>query len=214
MANSFESWGRKYGRVLALALGVAVWLLPTPAGMTLTQHKLLTLFAAAVVMWVTIGVNFAVSSFFVVTVLYFWVGNATGAMKAGWLVRDASFAVSGFGSPALFLLVTGFVISIAMTQTGVVRRVALLMMRAFGRTPRGAVGASMVANLILAPLTPSNTARMAAMLPIIASIQAPQEAHAQSGSTTSGFTTTLFAFNWTVGRRPASRPRYRSAAAS
>ena len=31
----------------------------------------------------------------------------------------------------------------------------------------------------------------AAMLPIIASIQAPQEAHAQSGSTTSGFTTTL-----------------------
>ena len=110
------------------------------------------------------------SSFFVVTVLYFWVGNAAGAVKAGWLVRDAAFAVSGFGSPALFLLVTGFVISIAMTQTGVARRVALLMMKAFGRTPRGAVGASMAANLILSPLTPSNTARMAAMLPIIQGI--------------------------------------------
>jgi len=170
VAHSFESWGRKYGLVLALALGIVVWLLPTPAGMTVTQHKLLTLFAAAVVMWVTICVNFAVSSFFVVTFLYFWVGNPTGATKAGWLVRDASFAVSGFGSPALFLLVTGFVISIAMTQTGVARRVALLMMRAFGRTPRGAVGASMVANLVLAPLTPSNTARMAAMLPIIQGI--------------------------------------------
>jgi anion transporter len=60
----------------------------------------------------------------VVTVLYFWVGNAAGTVKGGWLVRDASFAV----------------------------------------------GASMVANLVLAPLTPSNTARMAAMLPIIQGI--------------------------------------------
>jgi len=126
---SFESWGKKYGVVLGFALGIVIWMLPTPAGMTLTQHKLLTLFVVAVVMWVTIAVNFAVSAFFVVSVLYFWVGNATGAMKNGWLVRDANFAVSGYGSAALFMLVTGFVISIAMTHTGVARRVALLMMK-------------------------------------------------------------------------------------
>lgn len=170
MANSFETWGKKYGLILAVLLGIAVWLLPTPQGMTPTQHKLLTIFTTAVALWVTIGLNFAVSAFFVVTALYFWVGNATGAMKAGALVRDANFAVSGYGSPALFLLVTGFVISIAMTRSGVAKRMALLMMRAFGRTPRGAVGASMFANLLLAPLTPSNTARMAAMLPVIQGI--------------------------------------------
>ncbi len=167
---SFESWGKKYGVVLAFALGIVIWMLPTPAGMTLTQHKLLTLFAVAVVMWVTIAVNFAVSAFFVVSVLYFWIGNATGAMKNGWLVREANFAVSGYGSAALFMLVTGFVISIAMTHTGVARRVALLMMKALGRTPRGAVAASMFANLVIAPLTPSNTARTAAMLPIVQGI--------------------------------------------
>ena len=142
MAHTFESWGRKYGLLLALALGLLVWLLPTPAGMTVTQHKLLSLFAAAVALWVTIGVNFAVSSFFVVSGLYFWVGNPAGTYKAGHLLRDANFAVSGYGSPALFLLVTGFVISIAMTRSGVARRIALLMMRAFGRTPRGAVAAT------------------------------------------------------------------------
>jgi anion transporter len=168
--SSFEAWGKKYGLILGLALGVLIWLLPTPAGMTLTQHKLLTLFAVAVVLWITIAVNFAVSAFFVVSVLYFWVGNATGSVKGGWLVRDANFAVSGYGSPALFLLVTGFVISIAMTHTGVARRIALLMMKALGRTPRGAIGASMFANLVIAPLTPSNTARTAAMLPIIQGI--------------------------------------------
>ena len=167
---SFESWGKKYGLVLAFALGIVIWMLPTPAGMTLTQHKLLTLFVTAVVMWVTIAVNFAVSAFFVVSVLYFWIGNPTGAMKGGWLVRNANFAVSGYGSAALFLLVTGFIISIAMTHTGVARRVALLMMKALGRTPRGAVAASMFTNLMIAPLTPSNTARTAAMLPIVQGI--------------------------------------------
>jgi anion transporter len=167
---SFETWGKKYGLVIALALGVLIWLLPTPAGMTLTQHKLLTLFAVAVVLWITLAVNFAASAFFVVSVLYFWIGNPTGLMKGGRLVRDANFAVSGYGSPALYLLITGFVIAIAMTNSGVARRTALLMMKALGRTPRGAVGASMMANLVLAPLTPSNTARTAAMLPIIQGI--------------------------------------------
>ncbi len=167
---SFESWGKKYGLVLAFILGLLIWLLPTPAGMTLTQHKLLTLFVVAVLFWITLALNFAVSAFFVVSVLYFWVGNPTGLVKAGRLVRDANFAVSGYGSPALFLLVTGFVISIAMTNSGVARRVALLMMKALGRTPGGAVAASMIANLVLAPVTPSNTARTAAMLPIIQGI--------------------------------------------
>lgn len=170
MTHSFESWGKKYGLLLAVALGLGIWLLPTPQGMTVTQHKLLTVFAAAVALWVAIGVNFAVSAFFVVSALYFWVGNPTGALKAGALARDANFAVSGYGSPALFLLVTGFVISIAMTQSGVAKRMALLMMKALGRTPRGAVGASMFANMFLAPLTPSNTARMAALLPVIQGI--------------------------------------------
>lgn len=167
---SFASWGKKYGLVPAFALGILIWVLPTPAGMTVTQHKLLTLFAVAVVLWITIAVNFAVSAFFVVAALYFWVGNPTGSMKGAWLVRDANFVLSGYGSPALFLLVTGFVISIAMTSSGVARRIVLLMMKALGRTPRGAVAASMFGNLILSPLTPSNTARMAAMLPIIQGI--------------------------------------------
>ena len=170
MANSFEEWGKKYGLALALAVGVAIWLLPMPAGLSVTQHKLLAVFGGAVVAWITIGVNFAVSTFFIISLLYFWVGNATGKMVKGALVRDAGFAVSGFASPALWLLVTGFVISIAMTKSGVAKRLALYMMQAFGRTPAGAIFASMLANFVIAPLTPSNTARTAAMLPIIEGI--------------------------------------------
>lgn len=168
---TFDQWGKKYGAILAVAVFFAIWAIPTPTGMTVVQHKLLSIFGGAIVLWITIGVNFAVSTFAIVALLYFWVGNPTGAVgKDGNLVRNAAFAVSGFASPSLWLLVTGFVISIAMTRTGVAKRIALLMMKRFGKTPAGAIGASMLANFLIAPLTPSNTARTAAMLPIIEGI--------------------------------------------
>ncbi len=172
MANSFETWGKKYGLLLAIIVSIVIWFLPIPETMTITQHKLLTIFGGAVVLWITIGVNFAASTFIVVSALYFWVGNTAGTVKNGSLVHDANMAVNGFASPALWLLITGFVISIAMTRTGVAKRLALHMMQLMGRTPGGAIFASMLANFIIAPLTPSNTARTAAMLPIIEGIAA------------------------------------------
>ncbi|MEN6414677.1 MAG: DASS family sodium-coupled anion symporter [Veillonellales bacterium] len=170
MANSFDDWGKKYGLILGLIVGLAIWLLPTPEGMNITQHKLLATFGGLVVLWITIGVNFAVSTFIGIVSLYFWVGNAAGTVKNGVLVHDANFAVSGFASPALWLLITGFVISIAMTRTGVAKRLSLHMMRLLGQTPVGAIFALMFANLAISPFTPSNTARQAAMLPIVEGI--------------------------------------------
>jgi len=171
MANAFETWGKKYGFIIAVLVGIAIWAIPTPAAMTITQHKLLAIFGGAVVAWITIAVNFAVSTFAIVSLLYFWVGNPDGKVdKAGELIRNAGFALGGFASPSLWLLVTGFVIAIAMTKSGVAKRLALQMMRVLGKTPAGAIYASMLANLAVAPLTPSNTARTAAMLPIIEGI--------------------------------------------
>ena len=96
---TFEEWGKKYGLILAIVVGVAIWMLPTPASMSMTQHKLLSIFSGAVIAWITIGVNFAVSTFAVVSLMYFWVGNPEGKLnKAGALIRSADFAVGGFAS--------------------------------------------------------------------------------------------------------------------
>jgi len=168
MANAFETWGKKYGLILAVLVGIGIWLYPVPAAMSVTQHKLLSIFGGAIVLWITIGVNFAVSTIITTCLLYFWVGNATGALsKTGGLARSTDFAMSAFSGAALWLLITGFVISIAMTQTGVARRLSLYLIKTFGRTPFGAIMASMLTSYIIAPVTPANTARTAAMLPII-----------------------------------------------
>jgi len=158
-------FGKRWGVLLAIAVGLVVWYLPLP-GVTLVQHKLLAIFAAAIILWISMGVNFAVSTLLIVVLLYFWVGNPAGEIKNGVLVRSPAFAVSGFGNPSLWLLVTGFIISIAMMKTGVARRVALLLMKSIGRTPNGSIAAMMLANLAVAPLTPSNTARTALFLPL------------------------------------------------
>ncbi len=200
MANKFEEYGKKYGNYIALAVALIVWMLPTPESMNITQHKLLTIFAGSVVLWITLSVSVATSAIIIVPMLYLWVGNATGAMKNGALVHNASFALSGYGSPALWMLVTGFIISIAMTETGIARRLALHMMRMFGRTPFGAIMAPLFANLIIAPLTPSNTARTAAMLPIVEGVA--QAYKAERGTSNFGkclFLANAFASNITAG---------------
>lgn len=84
--------------MVAVLVALLVWCLPTPEGMNLTQHKLLSIFSGAVILWVTLSVSVATSSFIIVSLLYFWVGNAEGALKGGSLVHNAGFALSGFAS--------------------------------------------------------------------------------------------------------------------
>ncbi len=200
MVNKFEEYGKKYGNIIALMVALVVWIIPTPDGMSLIQHKLLTIFSGAVVLWITLSVSVATSSFIIVSLLYFWVGNAEGTMKDGALVHNAGFALSGFASPALWMLITGFIISIAMTETGMARRVALHLMRLFGKTPGGAILSPMIANLLVAPLTPSNTARTAAMLPIVEGVaQAYQVKRGTSNFGKALFLSNTFASNITAG---------------
>ena len=200
MAQNFEYYGKKYGNFVALAVALLVWLLPTPEGMNIVQHKLLTIFAGSVVLWITLSVSVATSSFIITVMLYFWVGNATGAMKDGVLIHNASFALAGFTSPSLWMLITGFIISIAMTETGMARRIALLLLKRFGKKPAGAILAPMLANLVVSPLTPSNTARTAAMLPIVEGVA--QAYKAEKGTSSFGkalFLCNTFSSNITAG---------------
>ena len=168
--GGFEAWGKNWGLLLSVAIGLAIWLMPL-SGINPTQHKVLSIFGAAVALWVTIGVNFAVSSLLITTALYFWVGNPTGALKSGALIRNTDFAISGFSanSPP-WLILTGFVISVAMVNTGVAKRLLLHVVRAIGRKPLGAIIAAALTNYLIAPFTPSNTARALAMVPVVEGI--------------------------------------------
>lgn len=84
-------------------------------------------------------------------------------------VLEPAVALSGFAEPTIWLIVAAFFISIAVTKTGLGRRVALWFVAMLGRRSLGLGYGLALTDLILAPATPSNTARSGGVIyPIIA----------------------------------------------
>ncbi|QDU56293.1 DASS family sodium-coupled anion symporter [Aeoliella mucimassa] len=79
--------------------------------------------------------------------------------------------LSGFGHTTVWLVVAAFFISGAMIQSGLGRRIALMMVAKLGNTTLGLGYALAAAELVLAPFVPSNTARGGGlMMPIVDSM--------------------------------------------
>ncbi len=80
-------------------------------------------------------------------------------------------ALAGFASPSCWLVVAAMLISRAMRDTGLARRIALLFVRAFGRTSLGVSYSLVLTDVTLAGSIPSITARNGGIvLPIARSI--------------------------------------------
>ncbi|KRL00573.1 anion permease [Liquorilactobacillus capillatus] len=80
-------------------------------------------------------------------------------------------AITGFGNGSIWLIAMAFFISRGFIKTGLGRRIAFIFVRAFGKKTLGLAYSLIGVDLILAPATPSNTARAGGiMYPIIKSL--------------------------------------------
>lgn len=80
-------------------------------------------------------------------------------------------ALSGYADPTVWLVMAAFFISRALLNTGLARRIALLFVRAFGRTSIGVCYSLGLSDMVLASIIPSNGARSGGViLPITRSI--------------------------------------------
>jgi DASS family divalent anion:Na+ symporter len=83
---------------------------------------------------------------------------------------EPSEAYSGFSQSFILLIVVAFLVSRAVVKSGLGKRIAMLIIRRFGRSTLG-LGYSMVAtDMLIAPAFPSNTARSAVLFPIVQSL--------------------------------------------
>src|SRR5713101_7993201 len=79
--------------------------------------------------------------------------------------------LEGYGDPTVWLVMSAFFISIAMIKTGFARRLALMFVRAFGKTSLGVSYALSLTDLLLAGIIPSSGARSGGVvLPIARSV--------------------------------------------
>lgn len=92
----------------------------------------------------------------IVSITLFAITGAAGAISSKKAVTDA---LSGFNSDLIWLIVIAFFMAKGFIKTGLGERIALLMIRYFGKRTLGLAYALSLADLILAPATPSSTAR-------------------------------------------------------
>src|SRR5215468_1532004 len=73
--------------------------------------------------------------------------------------QAVNWALSGFGQPTVWLIFGAYVLSVGYEKTGLGKRIALILIRRFGASTLGLGYAITLADLAIAPFTPSNTAR-------------------------------------------------------
>jgi L-tartrate/succinate antiporter len=159
------TWAALRKWLLPLGLGGALWLLPVPSGLTPTAWHYTALFVFVVVGLVTEPAPGPVMGF---------IGLSTAASLQ--LVGDTPaasvrWALSGFSNDLVWLVFSATTFALGYEVTGLGRRIALLLVRRLGRSTLGLGYAVALADLVLAPFMPSNTARSAGTIyPVVKNI--------------------------------------------
>jgi L-tartrate/succinate antiporter len=153
--------------VLPLLLGGLIALYPVPEGLAPHAWYYFALFAAVVLGLVleplpsaAIGVLGVVAA----TILSRWLlFSPADLAKPGFDLPGDSldWALKGFSSSTVWLVFSAFMFALGYEKTGLGRRIALVLVKGLGRNTLALGYAATAADALLAPFTPSNTARSA-----------------------------------------------------
>ena len=147
------------------AVGIAIALLPGPAGLPHAAWLYFALFAAIITGLILEPLPAAAIGFIgITTAVAFRFVGATPAESLKW-------GLSGFANDTVWLIFAAYMFAEGYEKTGLGRRIALLLVSALGKKTLGLGYAVALADLALAPMTPSNTARSGGTIyPIVKNI--------------------------------------------
>jgi anion transporter len=151
--------------VAPLVVWLVIYLIPTPTGLNANQWHYFALFAAVIAGLVLESMPVGAVGLIGLTV----------ACVLGYVEPDPNkslrWALSGFAESTVWLIVGAFIFSIGYRKSGLGKRIALVLVRALGKKTLGLGYAIAFSDLVLAPATPSNTARSGGTIyPIVSNI--------------------------------------------
>lgn len=144
-----------------IVVGLILWFSAPlrPAALSLAAWHMFALFVATIVGCIVQPLPIGA-----VAILGFVAATLTGTV-------DIDTAVAGFGNGSIWLIAMAFFISRGFIKTGLGRRIALKFVQLFGKKTLTLAYSIIGVDLILAPATPSNTARAGGVIyPIIESL--------------------------------------------
>jgi len=152
-----------------LALALAIWFSPTPAGLVPAAWRLFAL-SVATIASVLLGA---------LPILTASVLALAAAVLTGTLAPAKAYA--GFANPTILLIVVAFLLSRAMVKCGLGERLGHHVVSVFGRSTLGLGYSIFLVDGVIAPAFPSNTARSGVLYPLILSVA--QASGARAGET-------------------------------
>jgi L-tartrate/succinate antiporter len=171
--------GFPWKALLPVIVAGLIAIIPPPEGLAQHAWYFFAIFAGVIVglmLEPLPGAAVGLIGVVLVTVLspYVLFGPADLA-KAGFKPANASltWALSGFSNTTVWLIFAAFMFALGYEKTGLGRRIALWLVKAMGRKTLTLGYAVTIADTVLAPFTPSNTARSGGtVFPVIRNLPA------------------------------------------
>lgn len=151
--------------LIAIAIGIVIGFLPTPEGVSSQGWLMLAIFVATIA--AIIGKAMPIGAVSVVAITVVAVSGVTSD-NPGTAIRDA---LGSFSNSLIWLIAVAIMISRGLIKTGLGERIGYYFIALFGKRTIGIGYGLALSELVIAPVTPSNTARGGAIIhPIMLSI--------------------------------------------
>ena len=151
---------------IPIVVAVIVYFLPVPAGVEPTGMRMLGIFLGTILALILQPLPTG--------------SVALIGMTLAMLTKTETpaKALAGFANSTVWLIVAAFFIAEGFLLTGLGRRIALMFVTRLGRSTLGLSYGMALTDLILAPATPSNTARCGGVVyPVVASLNHLEESY-------------------------------------
>ena len=163
---------------IAVLIGLVIWfVIPVPEGVTPEAWHLLALFVGTIAG--IIGKAMPIGALAMIAIALVAVTGVTNPSPGG-AIRDA---LSGFSNPLIWLIGIAIMISRGLIKTGLGNRIGYYFVALVGQKTIGIGYALALSELIIAPVTPSNTARGGGIIhPIMRSIASSFDSDPEKGT--------------------------------
>ncbi|ASK28099.1 DASS family sodium-coupled anion symporter [Neisseria chenwenguii] len=164
--------------VVAVGLSLLIWFaVPVPEGVSPQAWHLLAMFVGVIA--AIIGKAMPIGAVSIIAVMLVALTGVT-ADKPANAVKDA---LSSFSSPLIWLIGVAIMISRGILKTGLGARIGFLFISMFGKKTLGIGYSLALSELLLAPVTPSNTARGGGIIhPVMKAIASSYDSDPEKGT--------------------------------
>lgn len=151
--------------LVAIAITLILWFTPTPEGLDANAWHLLALFVGTIVAIIGKAMPIGVISIIAITIVAITKVTSPDGAQA---IKDS---LSGFSHHLIWLIGAAILLSKSLSKTNLGERIGYTFISLFGKKTIGIGYALSFSELMIAPVTPSNTARCGGIIhPIMKSI--------------------------------------------